>query len=442
MKIKIYLISILCLFGFVPMDSVLAAQILPAGGSGFETAVSLSPGQYQGELSQEYTYYSFQVKPGQEVTIGGTFPDDPKDEVEMFDENKGETLSFGPWLLGAQKNSYTYYLKLHSWSYPDETVPGSLDISLVDRFDVGMQTDAGNSFDKASAIIPGSYKGYLSGEAVFSVYGTDNVDTYKISVEKGVTYKFKLTPPSNESLDLGLYDLNRTEVQKESSANDGAMVTFSLTPVANTNVFLTIERGTYTNSRLIEYALDITSSAPLSKFYTCQNKSCGTAGEYTSLAECQNTTTKTCYKTATCDEACGITIALPLPRCDKNSDCFSGKICQSNRCVNKPDVPSVPPPLTKCVKDSECKTGLVCKDSKCQTPIVTAGCTKDTECPAKNICKNGKCEATSTLPDIPLKPDVPPSGQKNLNFMYAGIGVAIIVLLIVIIVILLRKKTK
>ena len=68
MKKKLFLLIIGALV-FLPYK-ISAQEALPAGGDNFETAVSLSPGEYQGRAfgEEEDSYYSISnIQPGQEI---------------------------------------------------------------------------------------------------------------------------------------------------------------------------------------------------------------------------------------------------------------------------------------------------------------------------------------------------------------------------------------
>ena len=501
-KIKIYLGLIIFIAGILFFSPALAQTALPAGGSNFDTAKLIQPGKYQAELApQVENYYSIQVKAGQEINIKSAFPPDARVELNLYDENKEDLLTLGPWLPGSQKSIYTYYLRVFN-DWEEEPVSGTLEISLTNRYDANSGTDASDSFDTALSITPGNYQGYFSGQGALSVWGTDDKDIYQLSVQKGTTYEFKLTPSAKEEMSLALYGLDRQEIQEESSANAGAMVTLSLTPVSDTKVFLAVERPYITNTQIPGYKLDIKSSVPLIKFYICKGEKCESAGEYVSKADCEKAMAKTCYQTENCDGKCGVP---PPVECAKDSDCPAGKICQDKKCVEKPvppqkcskdsDCPTgnvckdgkcvLAPECTKdadcptgmickeglclfpilkctkdsdcpagkicqdkkcvekpvlCVKDSDCLTGQVCKNGKCETVIPPVGCVKDSDCPTGNVCKDGKCVVSPLPPPGPGLTEKLLSIFKNLNWLYIGIIAGLVVLAIIVLILFLRKK--
>jgi hypothetical protein len=124
-----------------------AQQMLPRGGDGFETAVELKPGSYQGGSleSKEVEYFYVVIKAGEEVQIKGTFAaanvevgaeavlalygeDGAKlaEEIEGF-YKKPASIEVS-WLADGIKDSYTCYIKAGSGIF--EIDPYSLDVSV------------------------------------------------------------------------------------------------------------------------------------------------------------------------------------------------------------------------------------------------------------------------------------------------------------------------
>jgi hypothetical protein len=351
------------------------AQTLPAGGSGLETATAIQAGTYHGQLAPGADlYYKVEVKTGQEMDSKGGFGVVGGEntyswgELHLYNGNKEELdYIYGaggelPSWLG--KAPQTMYFRITNNAFEDQTLTYNLEITLTNRFDANSQTDAGDTFETALSIIPGSYNGYLAGSPNGTLRGTDEKDIYKISLQKGVTYEFKLTPPMKDSGALTLYGLNRQILVEESdSPNEGALASFSFTPQADTSVFLAVNWiNTYTAGGVFDYKVEIKSSVPLTKFYVCGDKNCNLTGDYPSLADCQTATAKTCYLSENCDGKCdGVTPS----GCVKNSDCPADyPSCITGKCV------SVPQPM----------------------------CTKNSDCPANNVCENGKCVEGSNPP--------------------------------------------
>ncbi len=304
-------IAFLLVCGWARIASAQAS--LPAGGSSFETAVRLETGDYQGGVLGKYQelYYYIQGKAGQEVRINSEFLPGGLFGMFLYDENEkklsGEDYSQdieASWLANADASQYKYYLKILSREWQADSF--SLEISLTDYYDANSQVDAGDDFDGALAISPGDYDGYLSGYPyIVSGVGDDLKDYYKVPVQKGATYEFRLTPPSTDNMDLELFSLDRSSIKNEESDNPGAIVSFSLTPSIDTYVFLRVGYSPRTGEEIVDYGLSIESSAPLIKFYGCEEKTCEFLGEYSSLQECQESTAKICYQSVNCNEKCG-----------------------------------------------------------------------------------------------------------------------------------------
>jgi hypothetical protein len=253
-------------------------------------------------------------------------------------------------------------------------------VALANYYDAGSSTDAGTSFDQALTISPGTYTSYLTGySGIINAVGDDWQDIYKINLQKGVTYLFKVTPPSKTTLDLKLYDANRQLLEENSSANAGAIVSLSLTPAANTSVYLTVAHSEYAyQDALVDYKLEANSSVPLTQFYTCNNQECEAIGEFSSISTCHQSTTKTCYSSSTCNGQCNSststtkTTIVPttiLPVCE--NECLVGATkCFDNfnyyKCgdYNKDDCLDWGSPVY-------CGEGNKCTSGKC---VETEGC--------------------------------------------------------------------
>lgn len=94
--------------------------------------------------------------------------------------------------------------------------------------------------------------------------------------------------------------------------------------------------------------------------------------------------TKELGETCTDDTECGSSHCDDSSKqcvCDKDTDCFGGKICDTTA---NPHVCIVPPPNV-CQSDTDCASGLFCDEPSGQC----VACTKDDE------CKEGVCDETS-----------------------------------------------
>ena len=425
-KIKVYLSSVFCLAGILFFSSAFAQQALPAGGSSFETAVLLSPGKYQGGPLQEWQnpiYYSIQVKAGQKIDAEAKYFSESGCTLYLYNEAQEELISDYSedpkvnWLANASKSSYKYYLKIANDASPVESF--SLEVSLTNYYDANSGTDAGDTFDKAVTIAPGTYSGYLTGfSGIMNSVGDDWQDIYKVGLKKGVTYEFKATPPSKTSLTFSLYDLNRQLIKEESSANPGGIVSLSLVPSADTNIFVSVLNYEYPyQDALANYQLEIKSSASLVKFYDCKDEYCELAGEFVSLGECQKATTKTCYQTENCDGKCGGgNGTLPPASCQDECSIAQTK-CFDNfnyhKCGNYDDDEclewSTP---VYCGEGNKCGNGKCVKADGCQCSAwINEGCNKNDcqenemyqtrTCTPKGCDKEGQCLADPTCKVIP-----------------------------------------
>jgi len=257
------------------MGIVYAQQALPKGGDSFETAVKLAPANYQGGSleSKEVEYFFLEgIKPGQEVKIKGSFTAANTDMgafaiLDFYDgdrvklvEGYGEAyetpaLITISWLPNADKASYKYYIRTGSdiWKIASY----SLDISLVNRYDAGSQTDAGDSFEKAMSIATGNYTAYLSGEE-----GTDAKDIYKVGIKKDEKLTVKVTPPSTASPSLKIYNSNRQVLKEVFASNAGAIVQASLTATKGEDLFVEVSCDRWCSKNIANYTLNIAIQPP------------------------------------------------------------------------------------------------------------------------------------------------------------------------------------
>jgi hypothetical protein len=251
-----------------------AQQALPRGGDSFETAIEIESGLYKegrSLKSNEVEYfYIADVKPGQEIEIKGTFT--PETElsaiatIDLYDENRTD-LGIGcfesgegtmdilcevSWMTNSDKESYKYYIRTGSDTW--NVISYLLDVSLIDRYDAGSQTDAGDTVEKAMEIASGEYKAYLSGEE-----GADTKDFYKVAVKKGEVLTAKVTPPSEAEMEVAIYDKDRRVLKDEYASNPGAIVTNSVSITKSGDVFVGVICDRYCSKDLIAYTLNITT---------------------------------------------------------------------------------------------------------------------------------------------------------------------------------------
>jgi len=392
-KIKICSSLVFCLAGILFFSWAFAQQALPAGGSSFETAILLGPGTYQGSLAEdEVIFYRVQANAGQEIKIETNSGDtwlviysDGKEELQWSGSDK-----FVHWLPNSEKSTHTFYLEISNEAFePIESF--TLQISLINRYDANFQTDAGDTFEKALNVTTGEYQGYLAGTyPAMTPKGDDFKDYYRVSVKKGTTYTFRVTPPSADEIGLELFNLNRESIDENSSANPGAIVNLSLSPTANTDIFILVEHGGPISGEVLSYKLNIDTSTPLTRFYVCEEESCELAGEFSSKEECQKATAKDCYQTSSCSGGC----IEPLV-CAKNSDCPINNTCVNGQCVAGEE-----PPVIVC--QDECSSG----QTKCFDNFNYHRCgdyngddclewSSPVYCGEGNKCQGGECVETT-----------------------------------------------
>lgn len=85
--------------------------------------------------------------------------------------------------------------------------------------------------------------------------------------------------------------------------------------------------------------------------------------------------------------------------CAQDTDCKSGFVCRSNRCVPQPE----------CTGTEGCAPGSKCQNEKC-----VPGCDVDSQCPSGQGCKAGQCAPKaecSSDTDCPSGQTCTPDGQ-------------------------------
>jgi len=240
-KLNTFVLVGLVLIGTAGIVS--AQQTLPYGGNGFNNAIEIDPGSYVTGHSipgdaPEYFKLTQKVNAGQLLTIkvinpavesrnvfsntklynaGRSVLCSSKNPLRNLNgaSNSGSLL----WLSGSQESSYTYYLTIGGGGIASTRENTEYVIMIDDNFDAGSQTDAGDTFETAMDIVPGTYKGYLSG-----LQGTDTKDIYRLPVEVGTTLNVKVTSPSDKMRAFKLYNEDRIEIAAEYAHNPGAIV--------------------------------------------------------------------------------------------------------------------------------------------------------------------------------------------------------------------------
>jgi len=243
---KTLLLLIIGIFIF-SSNKVSAQGILPAGGDSLETAVPLSPGEYQGgtlEDGKEWYYFiDNDIQPGQEIQaqvlftgntlMGTTIYNQDKQRLAKAEMQKGDKLNTTYWLNGSSE-SERCYLRLSNdsiWSATENALP----------------------------IEAGQYKGFLD----FNYKASDREDFYKISVARGQKLTVRATPPKNLYINLKIYDKNRGELINEGSENEGAVVTGSIQALTADTFYIAVSpKYSSEQDQPSQYTLDISGAAP------------------------------------------------------------------------------------------------------------------------------------------------------------------------------------
>ncbi|MGB2841022.1 MAG: PGF-CTERM sorting domain-containing protein [Halobacteriota archaeon] len=215
----------------------------------FESAISITPGTYTGELakSDPVDSYKIQGKAGNELVIKLALTAKgvcSVADIVIYNEDREElhhevgiiasptrTVTLN-WLTSVNQSIYTVI----TYSAAFESAgagPGSysLTYSLEDRSDANSGRDAGDTPETAIKIYPGEYKGYLAWApggpnkhiASFPYKGNDFHDTYTLHLEAGQAINVKVTPEDGAVV-LYLMDSDRVVVYKGASKNKGAIV--------------------------------------------------------------------------------------------------------------------------------------------------------------------------------------------------------------------------
>ena len=241
-RLKMFIFVGLVIIGTAGIVS--AQQTLPGGGNGFDDAVEIDLGNYMtghdiSADAPEHFKLTQRVNAGQLLTIKVTnsaveYPtiiSNTKlydiDRAGLYSDHNNPLRNMNGasrsgsflWLPGSQESSYTYYLSIGGGGILDTLAGTEYVIMIEDNFDAGSQTDAGNTFETAMDIVPGTHKGYLSGSQ-----GTDTKDIYRLPVEAGTALTVKVTPPTDGKRGFTLYNEDRIEIATEYPHNPGAIV--------------------------------------------------------------------------------------------------------------------------------------------------------------------------------------------------------------------------
>lgn len=243
-------------------------ETFPQGGSSFSTAVEIKPGQYEGgkidwedETANKQYFYLSDVKSGQAVEAVIRFSGNTNLDVSLFDNERvkvayvfgGDDIDPLVWLVGSETNTNKYYLVIENTAINIAT-DISLNLKVSDKYDANSLADAGSTIPKALLISPGTHQGYLSGEQ-----GNDEKDFYNLKLKKGKRVSIKITPPSEDSIMLAVYDVNRAKLDENTSSDTGEIVTLSFIPANDGNYYLELYCG-YGCDEVVEYQMEISGA--------------------------------------------------------------------------------------------------------------------------------------------------------------------------------------
>lgn len=263
----LFLLIFSCLF---LNKNILAQSSFPSGGSSFETATEIKPGQYSGAKldwdeesgTTELFYYLNNVQSGQAIEAATKFSGNTNLDVSLYDADKvkltdvygGDDIDALTWLIGSPTKTGKYYLVIKNDAVELATNI-SLELKVSDKYDAGSSVDAGNVLTAALPITPGSYQGYFSGEQ-----GNDENDFYSLKLKKGNLVSVKITPPSKDSINLAIYDANRTQLDENTSVNSGEITTLSFTPANDGDYYLGLSCY-YGCAKIVNYQMEISGAA-------------------------------------------------------------------------------------------------------------------------------------------------------------------------------------
>jgi hypothetical protein len=265
---NVFVILLLIASFFLLLNHVSAQETFPPGGSSFDNAVEIKPGQYTGgelgwedETITQRFYYLTNIKSGQAIEAATKFLGNTNLDVSLYDSSKvklidvygGDNIDALAWLVGSPTKTDKYYLVLKNDAVEVATNI-SLDLKVSDRYDAGSSTDAGNTITEALAIVPGSYQGYFSGEQ-----GNDEKDFYSLKLKKGKQVSVKITPPSKDSINLAVYDVNRAKLDENTSTDTGEITTLVFTPANDGNYYLEASCN-YGCAKIVNYQMTITGA--------------------------------------------------------------------------------------------------------------------------------------------------------------------------------------
>jgi hypothetical protein len=256
------------------------------GGSSYETAVPLVPGQQyrldHHQRKNEFDYFYVDVKDGQKlealletgskgVSISGQQLNEqvrennaPYAGIQIHSpqrENLTDTEIIGN---AADRKTLSvptgvgqggrYYVLVGS-TYDHQHKDHPFKVSVIDLYDAGTTVDAGDKEAQAIEIQTGMYpKNHL--------HGNDRVDMFKFKAAPGVSYAVKARPTSEQKrLEITIKDADGVELIGASSPNPGAVVKIDqFGSVKGGDLFIRLA-SYYSDEVESDYSLELTAGA-------------------------------------------------------------------------------------------------------------------------------------------------------------------------------------
>ena len=170
-----------------------------------EEMIKLLPSTITGFLKagDNEDYYSFEVTKGQLITLQLSVPGNANYYLALLNPNRNSrgsavTKENIKTLDYVADSTGTWYIRINRSSGEGEY---ELTVNIEDQNDAASGQDAGDSYQEAISISPGSAIGFLK--------AGDNSDFYSIKVEEGQLITLKLSIPGNASYHLALLNPNR-----------------------------------------------------------------------------------------------------------------------------------------------------------------------------------------------------------------------------------------
>ncbi|MFH1590696.1 MAG: PLD nuclease N-terminal domain-containing protein [archaeon] len=239
-------------------------------GSSMDTAEPITPGTItaDGKVSDDPNdFYEIDVSPGQRLVIEAEFSGDQNrgGYVYLYDEDKEKIgwVSFDEvvkrsFLPGTADGKTKISIEFSGWSKWHHTTGYSADIILADSYDGNKPQDAGDTYDDALPITPGSYpSNWLSATGVEEEMGTDEKDIFSVSLAENEKLALRITPPDETEFKVSIIDIDRTTMAGGVSANPGAILKAEIVSIEGGQYYIVVEEDRYSGKKGGKYAIEI-----------------------------------------------------------------------------------------------------------------------------------------------------------------------------------------